>query len=295
MLLKHPLSETIPIGDPEWERARDIAHQASCDGVRCRTPFACRQTRAIVMARSEPPLKRTRDSVRPVLEAVLRAPNPPSLQAVGRQLGYHNPCSLLSWHPELCSALVAKAREFRQAQDEKFGEAITSLLGETPPPSVRDVSVRIGLPIHAIRKRFPALTAALVARSPERRQYEHDRLVKHLQATLVLNPAPSMTEVARSLNQSRDHLKHLFPDLIHQIRDRYLQEQKEASMQNHQRFRAEIHQSVTDLCQRGITPSRKRVMAAIINPSMRATRILDHQIAQSLQESDAKLSTPFKP
>jgi hypothetical protein len=65
-------------------------------------------------------------------------------------------------------------------------------------------------------------------------------------------------------------------------------------MSNHERFRAEIRQSVTDLCQRGITASRKRVMAVVIDPSMRSSRIFDRQIAQSLQDSDAKLSTPFE-
>jgi hypothetical protein len=289
------LSETIPIGDPDWEHARDLAHQASCDGVRCRTPFACRKARATVMARNEPPLPRNRDSVRRVLEAALREPSPPLLQAIVRQLGYQNSGSLLRWHPDLCLALVTKTRQCRQAQDDKFRDAITNLLGETPALSVREVSVRIGLPIYAIRRRFPLLAAALMARNPERRQYERDWLVKQLQSTLVLNPAPSMTEVARSLDKPREQLKKLFPDLFQQVRGRYLQGQKEESAQNHQRFRAEIRQSVTDLCQRGIIPSRKRVIAAIVNPSMRSTRILDQQIAQTLHDSDAKLSESSKP
>jgi AraC-like DNA-binding protein len=289
------LSETMPIGDPEWEHARQAVCRPSRDISRCRTSFASGPPSVIVTAGSEPPLKRTRDSVRPILEAALRQPNVPSLPAVARQLGYLNPSSLINWHPDLCYALVAKACARRQTQDENFGAAITSLLGETPPLSVRDVSVRIGLPVSAIRKRFPALTAALVARVPERRQCEHDRLAKYLQSTLVLHPAPTMTEVASSLGKSRDYLKYLFPDLFQQIRDRHLQEKKETARQNHQRFRAEIHQSVTDLCQRGIIPSRKRVMASIISPSMRSTHILDQQIAQSLRDSDAKLSAPFKP
>ncbi len=112
------LSETMPIGDPKWEHARQALCRPSRESSSGRTSFAFGQPSVIVTAGSEPPLKRTRDSVRPLLEAALRQPNAPSLPAVARQLGYLNPSSLITWHPDLCYALVAKARARRQTQDE---------------------------------------------------------------------------------------------------------------------------------------------------------------------------------
>jgi len=45
---------------------------------------------------------------------------------------------------------------------------------------------------------------------------------------------------------------------------------------------------VAELCEQGINPSRKHVIAAIVDPSMLCSHILDQQIARTLRELGAE-------
>ena len=83
-------------------------------------------------------------------------------------------------------------------------------------------------------------------------------------------------------------MRSLFPALCQQITTRYIEAKKHSAVQTRLRFCAEIRAAVMDLCERGIHPSRKRVFAAIAEPSMRCSHTLDKQIAETLRE----LATP---
>lgn len=289
------LSEYIPLNDPDWERARDMAQGSSSRGPRRRPDSQRRDPGSATNTDASTPF-RTGDSIRDGFVRALREPTPRSLHTVARSLGFNNCSSLYHRFPDLCRDLVIKKRHWRQQEDERIREAMTKGLEETPAPSMKELAVRLGHTVRALRARFPALSAALAAHIPERRLFEKERLRGRLQAALELNPAPPLKDVARYLGRGRrgqSYLGVLFPDLCQQIRDRYVQGKKRKSSEKRLLFCAEIRSTVTDLCERGINPSRKHVIAAIVNPSMLSTHILDQQIAQTLRELEAASRISF--
>jgi hypothetical protein len=158
---------------------------------------------------------------------------------------------------------------------------------------MKEIAVRLGHSVHALRVRFPELSAALTARMPERKLLDMERLRTGLESALKTNPPASMKAVAHSIGRTDSHLRILFPELCRRISDRYSDAMKRAAVQTRLRFRAEIRTAVIDLCEHGIHPSRKRVLAAIAEPSMRCCHTLDAQIAQTLRELATQSALPL--
>jgi hypothetical protein len=235
----------------------------------------------------------TPDMAREALERAVRDSPQRSLMAICKEIGYRNVSSLYHRFPELCRTLVARNRAWREQKDQAVRDAITKALDEEPVPTLRELAARVRHHPHVLRGRFPELCAALVARLPERKRLERERIRKNLEDALEQNPAPPMQVVAQSLGRNQAHLRILFPDAYQKIMRRYVEHQKIVRSQRRAEFLAQVRKAVMALCQRGINPSRKHVMAAIENPSMKWTQVLDRYIAQSLREMEAEPRTCF--
>ena len=131
----------------------------------------------------------------------------------------------------------------------------------------------------------------MVERLPERKRLERERIRKQLEDALQQNPAPPMQVVAQSVGRNQHHLGMIFPDLYGKIKRRYVEHQKIVRAQRRVEFLAQVRKAVIELCERGINPSRKHVMSAIENPSMKWTQVLDRYIAQTLREMEAESRT----
>jgi hypothetical protein len=276
------LSGHIPSNDPDWERARHLAHQISSSARR--KPFYARPASPAVQDPDALPARQTQESARQRFERALAAPAPQALQTIAINLGFNHSSSLYNRFPDLCRAMVLKNRRGRRQEDDRIRDALTTALEEHPAPSMRELADRLGHTANALRSRFPELSAALAAHIPERRLFEREHVRDRLQGALALTPPASMKDVARLIGRDVNYLRALFPGICRQITSRYFDEKRRASDERRLRFCAEIRTAVIDLCERGINPSRKRVFAAIARPSMRCSHALDRQIAVTLRE-----------
>jgi hypothetical protein len=280
------LSEPIPNSDLEWTRARDIALQTPCRKPR-RSPWYPEldgqpSTHAELSVSC-----RNATSVRESLERVLSEPAPRSLQSIAEGLGYRSGTgSLLLWAPDLCRAIVEKNRLWRQQQHERLRQEMIKCLGENPPLAMEQIAARLGHSTIALQTRFPTLFAALTVHARGRKLFEQEQIKERLQSALQVNPAPPMKEIGNTLGRHPSTLRVLFPELCDQIKLRYIQERNKVFLQRRLQFHIQIREAITDLRERGISLSRKKVFAAIINPCMRSTFILDQQIAKALHEFD---------
>jgi hypothetical protein len=232
----------------------------------------------------------TPEMAREALKRAIREA-PRSLMAVCKQIGYRNLSSLYHRFPELCRVLVAKNRAWREQKDQSVGDLIAKALDEQPVPTLKELARRLGHHSHVLRSRFPELCAALVARQPERKRLEREHIGKKPEAALEQDPAPPMQVVAHSVGRNQHHLRVIFPDLYGKIKHRFVEYQKTVRSQRRVEFLAQVRRAVIELCERGINPSRKRVMSAIENPSMRWTQVLDRYIVQTLREMEAESCT----
>jgi len=105
---------------------------------------------------------------------------------------------------------------------------------------------------------------------------------------------PPMKVVAQTVGRNQHHLGIIFADLYGKIKRRHVEHQKMVRAQRRVEFLAQVRKAVMELCERGINPSRKHVMSAIENPSMKWTQVLDRYIAQSLREMEAESGTSDK-
>lgn len=278
------VSEDMPLDDPGWVRARQLVQQRP-SGVPQRKPLY--RTHPSPPSEGTPVAERTRSDLRRRFQQALAAEAPQALEALALDLGFRYSSALYHRFPELCQAMVRKNHRWRKSEDEKIRHTLSQAATENPPPSMKEIAARLGYSVTALRIRFPELSAALAARKPESQSLDKERWRARLDASLLDRPA-SLTDVARSIGRSVGHLRSLFPQLCSQVAARYAEAKKETAVQTRLRFCAEIRTAVIGLHEHGLHPSRKRVFAAISEPSMRCSHTLDKQIAETLRD----LTTP---
>ena len=131
---------------------------------------------------------------------------------------------------------------------------------------------------------YPDLCAKIVARIPERLSLRREQQRTALQAILAADMATSIELVVAQIGITSHYLRKIHPDLYAQLRHRCEASKRSLASTKRAAFQAEIRTAVIDLNQRGLHPSRRRVFAAINNPCLKSTKILDRQIAATLIE-----------
>jgi AraC-like DNA-binding protein len=107
------------------------------------------------------------NEVRKVLQKALREQPPPSLQCILRRLG----CRDTGYYyylnySDLCLAVAGRYKEFRNKPFDKMidGKLLQDALSEDPPPSLSELAERLHHSREFVRRKFPELSKALVAR-----------------------------------------------------------------------------------------------------------------------------------
>lgn len=141
------------------EVVRRLGHTHSASLTQ-RFPNICRKiTRRFVEFRK----KRLRAAQRG-LEAAIRSDLPPSLAVLAKKFGYKSARHISRAFPDLCREIIDKRLEFKRSQAEKLRDVLQAILQETPPPSVRSISKRLGYEKGSIYRRYPDLCHKIAAR-----------------------------------------------------------------------------------------------------------------------------------
>jgi len=106
---------------------------------------------------------------------------------------------------------------------ERVDEALAIALRQVPPPSIREVSLSLGLQRSSswLVKRFPEQCRALVQRSKEYRQNRRLEIENILRAALTEEPPPTIKELAKRIgHRGGSTLRLWFPDLYGVLAER---------------------------------------------------------------------------
>jgi len=96
-------------------------------------------------------------------------------------------------------------------RDEDQARELRKVLRENPSPPLREVERRLGYKNgSSLPKRFPQLTAAIIANHKAHRQRQATELLHKLQSVLREDEPPSLASVARRLNQERNLMREHF-------------------------------------------------------------------------------------
>jgi hypothetical protein len=277
---------------PEGRFLRDVANElgyTSLQSLRRRDPVLCdricpkRSRRKI--APDAPPLARpfpSKGSIENALTTALRAPVSPPLKVIARELGFRHVSSLYIRFPDLCQAFVEKNALDRKADIERCRERVAAAAEQTPPLTLKEVAARVGVTDSILNHRYQDLCEKIFARASERKALELERQRREFHAALDEPTLPTAEAVSARIGIDLKHLGKTHPDLYARYRERSDGARRLAVSNRRAAFEAEIRSAAIELIDRGLYPSRRRVLLTIPNPSMRHSQILTRQVAAIL-------------
>ena len=217
--------------------------------------------------------------IRQAIEAALAARPRTTLRKVTQTLGFRNEVSLYNRFPELCRAFAAANRKDRAERLAVMRAECIAALQQGTPPSIREIAARVDCSEQAFSYRFPDLYAGLVQAAPERKRLLREQVRWQISVALYEDPAPSLDSVARRVGKNATQLLAQHPDVAREIRSRHNARQQAEAARRHARYREQIRTAADDLSLRGLSLSRKKIMAAIPSPVMNHCHIVDDELA----------------
>lgn len=174
--------------------------------------------------RIPPPEKNRHDvaAFKRTLQQALKQRVPPSLNEIGKRLGYASAGPLLRMFPNLCEAINSR-RARPQVQP-----ALQQALEEKVPPPLNQLAKRLGY-VHAspFRAKFPDLCKAITARRAECRKQHRKKVRLMIEAILLEDPPPTLKEASRRLGyKSNCSLARYHPELSRSLAPRHAEYRK---------------------------------------------------------------------
>ena len=202
--------------------------------------------------------------IKEILEESLAQEHPTSAFHIAISLGYSGAGSIWNKFPDLCRAIGKKIALNKTMQLGNTRQALRAALEEELPPSLEQISKRVGYGSPTpLRKYFPDLYRALVARRASYQADRKDKLRSALEAILTEEPPPTIPAVCKRLGLSESWLYSLYPDLIHAIAARHRIRRDQSMKDRRERSRMEVFQIVADLHRQGERPSQALVQARL--------------------------------
>ena len=155
-----------------------------------------------------------------------------------------------------CAALSGKIEGQRRARVAAIEPTLEQALQESPPPSLRQVTKRLGFSATCVLKAHaPDLYERLKTHWQAYARIRRTELQNKLKAVLQEKPPPSLRSVYSRQGVTESIVNTSFPDLRREIGLRHLQYQRQQAQGRRDEVRAEIHEIVRTLHAQGICPS----------------------------------------
>ncbi|MDT7542440.1 MAG: hypothetical protein QOE33_2344 [Acidobacteriota bacterium] len=186
-----------------------------------------------------------------------------------RRMGYYQP--KIRYHfPEFCSQIVSRYKELLKSKHPDYRvvrRVFRAALEEQPPPSLQSVLRRLGCRDtgYFYYHNYPDLCSAIAGRfkSYRNKSFNKDFERGQLEAALIEDPAPSLSEIAARLRRKRDFLRRKFPELTKAIVIRHLYHRTSSNNQKAEKLRDAIREAVKQIVASGLHISERRVRAYI--------------------------------
>ena len=206
------------------------------------------------------------DRMRSVLEHSLKQHPPISVRRIAAQLGYSggNAGFISRCFPDLCQSISDRLEAWKKRRTEELRTVVIAATAEQPPPTLRELSRRLGFQTSTtLRYWAPDLADLLLKKRAEHMAAEKARYHAVLAAVLSECPAPTLNSVARLLQCSNSFLNEHHPELCHAIASRHSREQKQMKGQRLQFLDDEVLEIARKLRARGLNPTQPRIVSLL--------------------------------
>lgn len=283
--VKRMLIDELAAGDELWIHA-GVAVQAeqammTTRRVAARQRFEHAVTRRSMWKLSLSERAAARAEVKIAMEAALQEDIPNSVRDVFRSLGYRHCMMGRYWFPELYTAIQLK----RRSRFERFRAELEQALTETPPPTVTQVSQRLGINLNSLRRACPELYGELSSRTPDRRRFEVAKTADALKKAFEETPA-SLVQLAARLRRNPDKLRLTYPELCADLHRQYIAHQSLERQQLDRVYQTYVRQATEEITAAGKYPSRVRVQSFIQtrNPLLTSITLTGRALKRFRQE-----------
>lgn len=148
---------------------------------------------------------------------------PPAIRTVAGQLEV-NQTLLKRRLPDLYAEVIRRRQAYRQAERDRRQAVLARIISENSasPPSLSRVALSLGCEPSVLQRQFPALSAIIVDRYRVYRKQKYATAQAALEAALRAPQPLRPFQVAQQLgHESKSYLQNYFPELCHQLSQRY--------------------------------------------------------------------------
>jgi methylphosphotriester-DNA--protein-cysteine methyltransferase len=171
-------------------------------------------------------------AIKLALEQALENEPPPALSDIAGSLGYENLRPLRSMFSMLCEAILVRRARYWEKQRNGIRLKLNAALLECPPPSLSEVSARVGYKSGAgLRRSYPELFAAILKRHTKYRKTQFYDIRCQLKAVLREESPPTLRATAERLGKKYLYLHEHFPEECKAIIKRYAQFKKKSILE----------------------------------------------------------------
>jgi len=219
------------------------------------------------------PDKKQSYRLRRLLEQELSEADPRHPGILAKRAGYKMASKAERQCPELWRRLLDEHRKYkkeeRRIQHERERQLIVAALNEEPAPIMKEVLRRLGYRSEqTFRSRFPEEYRAIRERRAQGKEKRLEAMEAKLREALNEEPPRPLKQVADSLHRDRSELYLYWGELCRAIAARYIEYKKECARKKRLILEEQVRQIVLELNQRGLHPTRERVILLLHNPPM---------------------------
>lgn len=201
-------------------------------------------------------------SARRTLIREIASKHPRSVGWVATELGFAQ--ATLEHHlPELCKRLVRRRKQLQERERAAAVRELNRALEETPPPTMIELSARLGYGPQTLKSWAPDVCRQIAERRSDSHRVERIRIENGLKSMLSENPPPAITDVFHRLDTNFIFVKKYFPELLADLQEKrrlYQVELKQARMESLVRA---VRDVVNEIIAKGLHISRAEVTVRI--------------------------------
>lgn len=211
------------------------------------------------------------ETIERTLRNALEQPVPPSIQELGRQLGYSSRSTprhrFTRKFPRLHKEIVNRRQAHRLSYRDNIERELKRILLVDPPLTLNEASCVFGYkePTY-LRKYFPDLCDAIVQRHAAYQKHEFNTPGDKLKMILAEREPISLRAAAARLGKNPAHLGARFPKVCKAISRRYRLYLRERSRQRKKEGASKIRATAFELHAKGIYPSAKTIVRVLGGP-----------------------------
>lgn len=268
----------------------DVARSLDCRSTALQRHFP-EASRALV-ERHQAYQEAERTRVKAILEAILAdyQPSPPALKQVAHQLGYEDSKFVRRHFPDLCRQIHHRHQAHRQRTARAELAAVLADDEAQPPPSLHEISRRLGYTANGLKRLCPDLCQVLVEKGQSYWRSQKRAVKQALQALLedeASQPLP-VQALAEEFDYTPETIRQHFPDLTAAVSEKYETYRQERGRQRRRQLDEEVKRLTREIYHQGLDPSLSRVSLRLPQPKM----VMALHVQQAWREARQELGLP---